>query len=344
MYSNSLRALIPCLFLAVTPLLMQCGGAAGIGTETGNPPGIIQQKLYLEQVAGGIRVVGTAGAITPPGAAVRVTNLTSGTSVETSAGADGSLDVVVMGAAGDEYEVTASSGGQGTSERISFGEIARRPDLGAVSCPALESTLYSALSEVFDGADAACTVDADCGWVGWGFGCYFQCGASVLSRAGAAQLPAAAQTATAPVCAALEACERPAPSSCPGGEIGTAVCRAGQCQPVEQSTVGCTELLEAATDRRQQLRAQVDRTCSVDGDCRLGSLAVSCVVDCQEDIAVSATALEPFESSVRYEVENAYCQTLQSRGCESSIASCELRAGPPEAFCNAGACAIRYGE
>jgi hypothetical protein len=342
-----LRAFLSCLWLAVVPMLSQCGGTAGIGTETGNPPGIVQQKLYLEVVSNGIRVVGGPGAIVPAAAAVRVTNVSTGVSVETIANADGSLDLVVAGAPNDEFEVRVTSDGQQVSEPISFVEMGRRSDLAGVSCQSLEGTLNQTIGDVFDSADTACTSTADCGWVGWGFGCYFQCGQSVLSRAGAEDVPSIAEAATATVCAALAACERPPPSSCGGGVSGLAACRDNRCQAVEASGVSCPEILQAASDRREQLRVQADHSCSVDADCRLASLAVRCLVSC--DIAVESVSLSAaadLEARVRWEVQNAICEPAREMMCTAPDGSvdCPPSAAAPEAFCDAGACAVRYVE
>jgi hypothetical protein len=348
MCRNVLRAFLPCLWLAVVPMLSQCGGAAGIGTETGNPPGIVQQKLYLEVVANGIRVVGNAGAITPSSASVRVTNRATGESVGATAGADGSLDVVVPGAAGDEYEVTVSSGGQQVSEPISFAEQGRRSELTGVSCSSLEGTLNQTIADVFDSADTACTSTADCGWVGWDFGCYFQCGETVLSRAGAEDVPSTAEAATATVCAALAACERPAPSSCPFGYVGRAACRDNRCQAVEASAVSCPEILQAAVDRREQLRVQADHSCSVDADCRLATVAVRCIVNC-DDLGVESVSLSAaagLEARVQEEVQNAICVPAREMSCTAldGDGDCGPQLGVPEAFCDGGTCAIRLLE
>jgi hypothetical protein len=342
---NILRAFVPCLLLAVAPMLLHCGADAMTGTETGNPPGIIQQKLYLEQVADGIRVVGRSGAISPLRAAVRVTNVSTGVSVETIAAADGSLDVVVAGAAGDELEVTVTSGGQQLSERISFAEVASRSDLGGISCEALESTLNENLNEVFESADTSCSSHADCALVGWSAGadCFSGCGIAALSTAGAADVQAIGEQRTAPVCAALEVCQRQNPPSCGGGPgVQYAECREGQCQGVDPSMLSCIDLFAAANERRATLLGDAGRRCSVDADCGLASVSVECLRDCGEPVSVSQTAVQALEDGARREVDSGPCQALLARSCPLPDGLCPEFPGPPEPFCDAGACAIRY--
>jgi hypothetical protein len=344
MYRNLLRAFVPCVLLSVAPMLLQCGGSAGIGTETGNPPGIARQKLYLEVTAGGLRVVGGAGVITPPGSSVRVTNLRTGVSVEARAGDDGSLDAVVAGEIGDEVQVTVTSGGVELNESVSFAEIARRPDLSEVSCQGLESTLNGALNDVFESADTACASDLDCTYVGWGAGasCYYQCGQTLLSTTGAAEVQATGVPLTAPVCDALQACDRPAPSSCPFPVVGLPVCRAGECQALDPVAASCDELLSAANDRRQSLVAAVDRACSVDSDCELADVFARCLTSCGPGISAARAASRALESNVQSVVDGRLCQSVLDRGCPYVLADCDELPGTPEAFCQSGTCEVRY--
>jgi hypothetical protein len=344
-YRHLLRAIVPCLLLASAPLLSHCGEAAGLGTETGNPPRLEEKRLYLEVVAGGIRVVGTPGAIAPPSASVRVTNLTTGVSVEASAAADGSLDVVIAAEPGDELEVRVSSGGQEVSERLSFGEIARRSDLSGASCQALESTLYQTVNEVFEDADTACTDDVDCMSIGHGAAasCYYECGIDIVSRSGAAVARSRGEQLTASVCAALEACDRPAPSSCPLLDPGFPRCIAGRCQGVEPSTFGCDDILETAQTRRTQLRDTPSKQCVEDTDCGLANIGVRCLFDCEyivDSVAVSGVAA--LEASIRDEVDSAYCALASANRCEPATIDCSPPTGTATAVCNTGTCEVEY--
>jgi hypothetical protein len=344
-YRHLLRAIVPCLLLAAAPLLSHCGEAEGFGTETGNPPQLEEKQLYLELVAGGIRVVGTPGAIAPAGASVRVTNVSTGVSVETRAAADGSLDVVIAAEPGDELEVTVGSGGQETSTRISFSEIARRSDLSGVSCQALESTLNETVNEVFENADTGCTEDVDCMWTGYGAAasCYYQCGIGIVSRTGAALVGSLGGQLTASVCAALEACDRPAPSSCPLIELGVTQCVAGRCEGVDSSTLSCDDYRIRAAQRRTQLRDAADKQCALDTDCGLANIGASCLFDCEyifDSVAVSEVAT--LEASTRDEVEDLYCARLSANGCEPPTIDCVPPTGTATAVCNAGTCEVQY--
>jgi hypothetical protein len=254
--------------------------------------------------------------------------------------------VVVAGAPGDEYEVTVSSGGQQISERLSFAEIARRSDLGDLSCDALESTLDGTLGDLIAGSDAACAIDTDCVLASSGSGaaCYIGCGISPLSQAGASQAQALGGDLTAPVCAALERCER-APPPCSGGPtLEFALCRDGRCQPPDPETLICGDFIDPAAARRTQLRAEADHTCSVDADCRLANVAASCLADCDGAVeSVSQAATLVLAASIR-EIERVYCEPGLARGCEAPGVDCSLPPGPPQAFCDVGTCSVRYIE
>lgn len=339
--SHLLRACVPCLLLAVTPLLSHCGEAAGFGTETGNPPQLEEMKLYLEIVPDGIRVVGAPGAVAPPGAAVRVTNVSTGVSVETAAAADGSLDVVVPGEGGDEFEVTVTSGGREASERVSFGAVLRRTDLSAVSCSGLESTVFQTVGDVLTSADVACSADVDCVFVGHGVRCYPSCASSVVSRDGAVFVSSEGERLTGAVCAALDACDRVPPPSCDLPDPLLPLCVAGRCEAVGSTSLACNDLLDAAEARRAQLRARAPKACVADADCGLARVATRCTADCgriYEGVALGA--VEATESAVRDEIDVTYCEPAMTQGC--SIPDCGNEPEPAEAYCDAGSCAVSY--
>jgi hypothetical protein len=344
-YRQLLRACVPCLLLAVVPLLSHCGEAAGYGTETGNPPQLEERQLYLEVAAGGIRVVGTPGAVAPLGASVRVTNVTTGASVETTAASDGSLDVVIAGEPGDELEVTVSSGGQETSQRLSFSAIGRRTDLSSVSCGGLEAMLAQTVGEVFSITDVACAVDVDCVYAApeAAAPCYYDCGVRVVSRAGAAFVSSQGQEQTAPLCTALEACVRPEPEACPTSSPGLPTCVSGFCEAVVRAPPTCNELLESAEARRTQLRESADRQCARDADCAVARVGVRCLGDCGRPFeGVAQSAVAALEASVQDEVDSSYCAVALSYGC--SDPDCGIPPQPVEAYCDGGTCAVRYPE
>jgi hypothetical protein len=111
--------LLPCVLIALCPALLgHCGGATQQATETGNPPGVAEQKLHILLRNTGVEVVGDAGAV-GAGANVSVTNRSSGDHGEAIAKVDGSFDIVVPGSLQDEYEVTVSQGSATQTVRIS---------------------------------------------------------------------------------------------------------------------------------------------------------------------------------------------------------------------------------
>lgn len=344
-YSHLLRAILPCLLLTVAPLLPHCGEAASFGTETGNPPHIEQRKLYLELVDGGLRVVGTREAIAPSRAPVRVTNLATGTSVETTAGRDGSLDVVILAGADDELEVTVTSGGQETTERISFGAIGSRTDLRDLSCQALEATLDQTIRDVFSTADTACATDEDCLFVGYDTAspCAQGCGMGLVTRAGLELATSQGQQRTSTVCSALEACERPPHPICPLVAPAGPTCVNGRCEAAFPARQTCDDFIIPAAQRRTELRAAASKICTQDADCALAYIGVTCLNDCGRTMdAVARAAVDVLETRILDEVASAYCAPALNYGCEAPSDDCTPPVGTPRAVCDTGACGVLY--
>jgi hypothetical protein len=341
------RSIAACLLFAATPALFaHCGGETLLGTETGNPPGIDSYRLYLEQTADGVRVVGGAGAVTPGGAQVTIHNLSTGERIETFAAADGSLDARIAGAPGDEYEVTASSGGRQVTEAISFTRLAERQNLDGVSCEALEATLSESLRETYAGADAACSTDTDCIPVGWtsGAGCYTGCGVALLSTTSSAATNAAALALTAPVCAALDRCDRgPAPSCAGGPAAAVLTCRDGQCQAVDPLAASCEDLELATNSRFRALVDAADRTCSEDSDCGVALPSATCLRTCGYQASIARTAADALTTRIRDEIEELVCGTFVERGCLVEEPPCSPPP-PQEAVCRSGECTLQLIE
>jgi heat shock protein HslJ len=115
-FSSRCRAVI-----GLTLSLAACGGAADpSSTDTGNPPVIVGQSLRVTPTATGVRVSGAAGTA-PRGARVEVLNLSTGASVTTTAGSDGSFEVELAGTVADEYRVYSDLDGQTSSTRLTSG-------------------------------------------------------------------------------------------------------------------------------------------------------------------------------------------------------------------------------
>ena len=327
--------------LAPAAMPVGCGGETYVGTETGNPPFIDSLKLYLEQDGNGVRIIAGAGAITPAGARVRVMNLRTGLSIGASASTAGSLDVLIGGAPGDEYEVTVSSSGHEVSQLVSLAELAQRKDLGGVSCQALEATLTQTVSTTFSSAARGCTVAADCAYVGWGQGeCISWCGGAVLSREGGFAARASVEERTASVCAALGNCEREPPPSCGGGNpFEVLECIDGQCQATDPVTLSCDELLEKTVRWYEDLVAAADRTCAVDADCRRVATPSASCISCGGWLALAGSAVATLETLVRTEVDQGLCRELSSRSCVLPEADC-AEPSPGDAVCSNGTCIL----
>jgi hypothetical protein len=340
------RSLAACLLFATTPaLFVHCGGETLLGTETGNPPGIDSLKLYLERTADGVRVVGSPGAVTPGGAQVTVTNLSTGERVETSATADGSLDVPIAGAPGDEYEVTASSGGQQVTLAVSSSQLAAQQNIDGLSCEALERSLGETLRAAYEGADTTCSVDTDCAPLGSGTTprCYNGCGGELelaLSLAGRAAAGAAALALTEAVCAGLDSCEREPPPPCAGGsDYQIPACRAGQCQAVNPITAACDNLNLATRSRFIALVNATDRTCSEDSDCLAAQPSATCVHTCGSQYAIARAAADDLTARIQAEIEQPVCGIVDQRGCQEAEPPC-LPGPPQQAACRSGECVL----
>lgn len=345
MRRTTLHTLAVCFLLGLAPATLVRCGVATDGTETGNPPVIDSLKLYLERDANGVRVVGAPGAITPGGARLTIRNVSTGESIEASASADGSLNVLIAGAPGDEYEVVASSGGQTLGLTLSFLDIALRQDLAGVSCPALETALIETLSTTYSSADASCRVDADCAYVGWGMEeCYYECGETLLSVSGGVAARASAEERTASVCVALRNCDRPAASSCGGGRpFEVLECIEGQCKATDPGTLSCADLLDKADNRYDDLddlADAADRTCTVDADCIEVDVPVpGCVTSCSTPRALARAAAAPVEDLISGGSYQGLCQELRDRSCPLPPMLCGTLL-PSEALCVAGTCTV----
>jgi hypothetical protein len=211
---------------------------------------------------------------------------------------------------------------------------------------ALEATLSQTVVDVMADADVACSADVDCVVAGHAAAaaCYYQCGTSVVSRAGLAAASAEGQQLTAAVCAELGRCERPPASSCPPFPVIPA-CIAGRCEAVDPSTLSCDDFMQSAGARRSQLGAEANKECVADADCALADVSVPCILQCDsalESVAVSAVA--GLEAAVRDQVDSRYCSPFSARGCLADDLSCPAPLTPREAFCDAGACGVRFVE
>lgn len=324
------------------PLLGQCGGAAqpgtlDPGTETGNPPRVDGRKLFLVQSGESVLLIGEAGAVSPGGASVRVTNLRTGVQVETTALNDGSINVVIPGSLADGYELSVSNEGQAVNLPVPASDGS---SLDALSCNALENALGQRIASGFAAADTSCTTHTDCVLSGWGVGCYYQCGSSYLSLAGQSASLAAIEAATEPVCTELDSrCERQPASSCPPSLATVPECRDGTCQGLDVNALECQEVSSRASLRVNELLERADRACATDDDCALVNPSVSCFADCGRETNISVSAVQALTESVA-QIERDFCQSFDGRQCPPPlIPPCT----PPQQttpVCNAGQCEL----
>lgn len=323
------------------PLLGQCGGAAQpdleVGTETGNPPRVDERKLYLVRSGDRVQLIGEAGAISPVGVSVRITNLRTGEQGEATALNDGSFNVSVPGALDDGYELTVSNARDVVNVRVPAPAGGDNP-LSALSCQALENALGEGVAAGFAAADASCSSDTDCVYSGWGVGCYYQCGGSFLSLASQSASLAAVEAATEAVCTELDSrCERQPPSSCPLPSPTVAECRGGTCQGLDVNALDCDTVSNHASLRLRELLERAGRACVTNDDCVLVNPSVSCFADCGRETNIAASAVAELNDGVE-RIERDFCQIFEGRECTAPVPPPCVPPQPTEAVCNAGQC------
>jgi hypothetical protein len=323
------------------PWLGHCGGDAGLGTESGNPPVVTGQKLTLVATATGVSVVGSVGAVSPAAASVRVTNVTTSESEEGVVASDGSFAVAIAGSLQDEYEVTVTSAGSTTTVRVTPNDTGATEETAA-SCQELENQLGQRIDAVYAAAPTACTVDADCTEVGWG-SCTLRCTGPIIARSGAELTATLADEAGAATCAALEGCPRFAPPCVPEERIP--VCIEGRCQGLDAFGASCEDLSSRAQQERTDAINAADRACQVDSDCTTFTLALSdCAPSCPGYMGVSASAAASLQDGLAA-VEQNICQPYAARSCDVPIRlPCPAAPGTPNAVCRSNLCEIEYPQ
>jgi len=296
-------------------------GVMTSGTETGNPPSLQLKKLYLLASPLGVAVVGEPGAIDPPNASVRVTNLSTGASAEGTARNDGSLDLVVAGSLDDAYEITVSSERGATTVPLGANASNSAGALGSLSCQTLENTLSARIADSFSSVATACTSDFECDVVGWDVGCYFQCGQSFVTAADAAAAQTRAVQATAGLCGELAGrCVREGPADCPPPPSAPPACIGGTCTGLDIQRLSCDGVASRAGTRRNDAVARAASTeCQVDTDCVALETSISCVADCGSSYPVPAGAVETLQRELT-RIEQQICQNFTDRSCPGPFA------------------------
>jgi hypothetical protein len=335
------RSLAFWFFIGICPpWLGHCGGDAGLGTESGNPPVVTGQKLTLVATPTGVSVVGSVGAVSPAAASVRVTNVTRGESQDGVVASDGSFGVAIAGSLQDEYEVTVTSAGSTTTVRVTPNDTGSPDGTSAASCNELEAQLGQRIGTVYAAASTTCSVDADCTEVGWG-SCVLGCSGPVISRSGAELTATLAEQAGAATCAALESCPR-FPPPCVPQQILPA-CVDGSCQGLDAFAMSCEDLSSRAQQERADAFDAAERACQVDADCASVALASSdCAPTCPGFMAVSASATSALQAALAT-VEQNVCQPYTARSCDPPPQlPCPAAPGTPTAVCRSNQCEIEY--
>ncbi len=119
------------------------------GTESGNPPFVARAALRVEASPDGLVVIGSEGAVEPPGALVELLNVDGAQGfTRTTANPDGSFRVPLEGEGPDEVRVVALVADR-RSEVIALSAIANDPSpLDCVSFPGLAVDLTTSASTV----------------------------------------------------------------------------------------------------------------------------------------------------------------------------------------------------
>ncbi len=173
------------------------------GTETGNPPVIDAQRIALVVSPDGLRVVGSAGAITPGGVVIEIVALSTGRTFTTSSAADGSFDVTVEGPLAETFAVYARDG-SGAVYVLRGSASVTVGDDGALSCDARSNLATTQMIGARSVADKTCVDDGDCITVSLGTACSQGCNAAYVSQSGARTLGDARDVIESGLCAAFD--------------------------------------------------------------------------------------------------------------------------------------------
>jgi hypothetical protein len=173
--------------------LLACGsktGSVDAVTETGNPPFLDKTQLEVRAVDGKVVVAGRAGSV-PGGAAVQLTNETSGDNSRTTADDEGAFEVEVSGDPGDELSLEVESGADSRSFDLSSANGAPGDASERAQCDSLYDAAQSRFNEALEAADTSCQQDADCVIATGGPVCVETCSAVAVSVTGQSTLEGA---------------------------------------------------------------------------------------------------------------------------------------------------------
>ncbi len=145
----------PCALLSFSwavftqAVVVGCGAESGDpqSTETGNPPLLTSDKIFVESDDDELVVTGEKGAVDPGGVDVRVSNETNGSKVTVVSEKDGSFEARVNGSAADEVTVVAESAVAGQSQSLTLSEMTSSSDSTQAGCEAICGAVECGASE-----------------------------------------------------------------------------------------------------------------------------------------------------------------------------------------------------
>lgn len=105
-------------------------------------------------------------------------------------------------------------------------------------------------------------------------------------------------------------------------------------EPEPEAQATCDARLADAAAHWSSVR-EANLACAVDAECALAFTGTQCRGACQ--VSVNAAGAPLLEGAVK-EADAQFCSSYQSDGCPFATPKCALG----EAFCNAGACDVRY--
>lgn len=270
-----------------------------VSTETGNPPVIDDTRIRVELVDGDVHVVGKAGAVTPGGSAITITNERTDAKTAVTAAKDGSFDAAVSGKLDDEYKL---SSGKGSQAVVVSAAIETAPDSGnapgAPTCDEICARYGTDCSSKSKGCTGECERDrenaASCGQADeWQ--AMMQCCAE-MSLEGADVASCDFDT-----CQGGGACGALRPSGAADG------CFPPMIQP------DCAALEQEVEDGLSNLLLVVDNSCETAEDCTTPTLELGCISRC---LGPLARKLEPkLKSDV---ARLSACQAFNDEECQLS--------------------------
>jgi hypothetical protein len=285
-------------------------------TETGNPPVLDMHRVALKVSADTVHVTGEKGAVTPGGAAIEITNLTTGVVTKAKANADGSFDVEVDGAPNDAFVVRAGTG-QGAAASAPVYVVRGSAAVGSgtggsLSCEQRDSLALAAFERALADADKSCTSDADCQVVQGLVACPNTCPFAAVSGSGAQQLAAAIKAINAGLCPPSDGCPAQV-FHCPAGVPGK--CFAGQCgRSGAQGPLSCQDRKQMADEQITQAVDAADKSCNVDADCVAVPTVTDCTGSCGYEPVVASQAKAAIDAVVS-SIQGGLCGTFSADGC-----------------------------